>query len=47
MKKSKFDLTIIVVYVDYLNLIGTPKELTKASNYLKKEFEMKDLGKTK
>ena len=45
IKKSKFGLTIIAVYVDDLNLIGTPKELTKAANYLKKEFEMKNLGK--
>ena len=44
IKKSKFGLTIIAVYVDDLNLIGA-KELTKAANYLKKEFEMKDLGK--
>ena len=47
IKKSKFGLTIIAVYVDDLNLIGTPEELTKAANYLKKEFEMKDLGKTR
>ena len=47
IKKSKFGLTITAVYVDDLNLIGTPKELTKAANYLKKEFEMKDLGKTR
>ena len=47
IKKSKFGLTIIVVYVDDLNLIGTSEGLTKATNYLKKEFEMKDLGKTK
>ena len=39
IKKSKFGLTIIAVYVDDLNLIGA-KELTKAANYLKKEFEM-------
>ena len=44
IKKSKFGLTIIAVYVDDLNLIGA-KELTKAANYLKKEVEMKDLGK--
>ena len=43
IKKSKFGLTIITVYVDDLNLIWTPEELTKAANYLKKEFEMKDL----
>ena len=32
--------------VDDLNLIRTPKELTKTTNYLKKEFKMKDSGKT-
>ena len=47
IKKSKFGLTIIAMYVDDLNLIGTPKEVTKATNYLKKEFEMKDFGKTR
>ena len=46
IKKSKIGFEIIVVYVDDLNLVGTPKELTKAPKYLKKEFEMKDLGKT-
>ena len=35
------------MYVDDINLIGTPEELTRTTNYLKKEFEMKDLGKTK
>ena len=40
-------LTIIAVYVDDLNLIGTPEELTKIANYLKNRFEMKDLGKIK
>ena len=40
-------LTIIAVYVDGLNLMGTPEELTKIAYYLKKEFEMKDLGKTR
>jgi len=30
-----------------LNLIGTPEELTKTASYLKKEFEMNDLGKIK
>ena len=28
-------------------MIGTPEELIKTTNYLKKEFEMKDLGKTR
>ena len=38
---------IIAIYVDDLNIIGTPEELQNAVNYLKKEFEMKDLGNTK
>ena len=37
----------MAVYVDDLNLVGTLEELTKTKNYLKNEFEMKDLGKTK
>ena len=47
IKKSETEFATIVVHVDDLNLIGTPKELTKTTEYLKKEFEMKDLGKTK
>ena len=47
IKKSKIVFAIISVYVDDLNLIGTPKELTRTANYLKREFEMKDLRKTK
>ena len=47
IKKSKTEFAIIVVYVDDLNLIGTPEELTRMENYLKREFEMKDLEKTK
>ena len=47
IKKSKTRFAIIVVYVDDINLVGTPEELTRTTNYLKKEFEMKDLGKTK
>ena len=33
--------------MDDLNLIGTPEGLLETANYLKKEFEMKDLGKTR
>ena len=33
--------------MDDLNLIGTPEGLLETTNYLKKEFEMKDLGKTR
>ena len=47
IKKSEIRFTIIAVYVDDLNLIGTLEELIRTTNYLKKEFEMKDLGKTK
>ena len=45
IKKSKTGFTIIAMYVDDLNLIGTLEELTRTAKYLKKEFEMKDLGK--
>ena len=47
IKKSETGFAIIAVYVDDLNLIGTPEELIRTTNYLKKEFEMKDFGKTK
>ena len=47
IKKIENGLAIIAVYVDDLNLIETPKELIKTTNYLKKEFEMKDLWKTR
>ena len=47
IKKSETGFAIIAVYVDDLNLVGTPEELTRTTNYLKKEFEMKDFGKTK
>ena len=42
LKKSKLGFSILTVYVDDINLFGTPKELTKAATYLKDEFEMKD-----
>ena len=47
IKKVATVFAIIAIYVDDLNLIGTPEELIKTIDYLKKEFEMKDLGKTK
>lgn len=40
------DLCIIAVYVDDLNLIGTPTAVSHASIILDNEFEMKDLGPT-
>ena len=47
IRKLELGFAILVVYVDDINLFGTPEELTKAATYLKNEFEMKDLGKTK
>ena len=38
IKKSETGFAIIVVYVDDLNLVGTPEELTRTTNCLKKEF---------
>ena len=45
IKKSKTRFTIIVVYVNDLNLVGTLKELTRTTKYLKNEFEMKNIRK--
>ena len=48
IKKVAIGFSFIVIYVDDLNLIGTPEEIIKKTiDYLKKEFEMNDLGKTK
>jgi hypothetical protein len=47
IKKSKSNFVIFVVYVNDLNIIGTYGEIPNIINYLKKEFEMKDLGKNK
>lgn len=47
IKRNGSSFVIIAVYVDDLNLIGTPEELEEAIAYLKKEFEIKDFGKTK
>ena len=46
IKKVATGFEIISIYVDDLNLIVTPKDLIKTIDYLKKEFEMKGLGKT-
>ena len=47
IKKSELGFAILAVCVDDINLFGTLEELTKVATYLKDEFEMKDLGKTK
>ena len=47
IKRSGSEFVIIAVYVDDLNIIGTTNELSEAVVNLKKDFEMKNLGKTK
>jgi hypothetical protein len=47
IKKSSIGFCIISIYVDDLNIIGYTKDIDEACNHLKKEFEMKDLGKIK
>ena len=47
LRNQKIGFAIIFVYVYDLNHIGTPEELTRTKNYLKREFEIKDLIKTK
>ena len=47
IKKSNDGFCIISIYVDDLNISRTSKDIDKAMAYLKAEFEMKDLGKTK
>jgi hypothetical protein len=47
IRKSSIGFCIISVYIIDLNIIGHPKDIDEAHNHLKKEFEMKDLGKIK
>jgi hypothetical protein len=47
IRKSSTGFCIISIYIDDLNIIGHAKDIDEAHNHLKKEFEMKDLGKTK
>ena len=44
MKRSKNEF---IVYVNDINIVGTPNEHIEAIDYLKKEFEMNDLEKAK
>jgi len=46
-ERFEIEFAIIVVYVDGINIVWTLNELTKAIECLKKEFEMKDLRRTK
>ena len=45
IKKSKLEFAITVVYVDYLNLVGTFKELTRIIIIWKKNLRWKILEK--
>nr|GEU64602.1 putative RNA-directed DNA polymerase [Tanacetum cinerariifolium] len=47
IKKTTSGFVTIDVYVDDLNIISTHKEINEVVVHLKKEFEMKDLGKKK
>ena len=47
IKKSKDGFVIVAVYVDDINLVGTPEELIKTVANLMKEFEIENLGNTK
>ncbi|KAM2096627.1 hypothetical protein ACFX1R_020248 [Malus domestica] len=47
IKKSYSGFAIVAVYVDDMNLIGTPGKLVRTVTHLKLEFQMKDLGKTR
>ncbi|KAL6180438.1 hypothetical protein ACLB2K_047101 [Fragaria x ananassa] len=46
IKKTSSGFTIVAVYVDDMNLIGTPEEIKETAKHLKSEFEMNDLGRT-
>ena len=46
IKKIISGFVILAIYIDDINLIATPMELHRAIDYLKNEFEMKDLEKT-
>ncbi|PRQ53193.1 putative RNA-directed DNA polymerase [Rosa chinensis] len=47
IKRTSSGFSIVAVYVDDMNIIGTLKELRETAEHLKSEFEMKDLGKTR
>ncbi|KAM2529569.1 hypothetical protein PS1_027536 [Malus domestica] len=47
IKKPHSGFVIVAIYVDDMNLIGTPVELEEIPVHLKSEFEMKDIGKTR
>lgn len=44
VKRRSDEMTILVVYVDDIIVIGNDKETRHLNAYLKKDFEIKDLG---
>ena len=46
-KKNKSYFVIVVVFVYNFNMIRTLEELSKVDKFLKIEFEVKDIGRTK
>lgn len=47
LKKEIYDFAIVAIYVDNMNLIETHNIIQKIAEYLKREFEMKNLKKGK
>jgi len=47
MKILENEFVIIVVYVNDINIVRTLNKFTKKIDYLKKQFQMKDLGRAK
>ena len=47
IKKANSRFQIIVIYIDDLNIVGNLEEISQVTNCLKKEFEIKDIEKTK
>jgi len=45
MKILENKFSIVVDYVDDINIVRTPNELTKTIDSIKKEFHMKNLGR--
>lgn len=43
-RKFEPRFAIVVIYFNDMNLVETPVEILKSIEYLKREFEMKDLG---
>ena len=47
LKKFESGFAIITVYVNDMNLIRALEKLSRTAKYLKNEFKIKDLSKTK